>query len=200
MVMLDTYLEDLSVDVEPFALCLVDEGWRLTLPGPPVAMLHFIVQGEGWLLRPGRPRERIGPNFLVVIPTGVNHSLETSGEINDELCIDCAPDGPPVHRIKAGADGPVEIVVGCGTLNAYIGKSAGLFDGLEETLVVDLSGIPEVPILYQGLLTEQAIGQAGGPVLQGGIMSRLLEHMIRKLVEDQDRSLPWLATVENPAA
>jgi hypothetical protein len=37
---LDRYLANLSVEVEPFALCMLDSGWRLTLPGPPCAMLH----------------------------------------------------------------------------------------------------------------------------------------------------------------
>jgi len=31
---LDRYLANLSVEVEPFALCMLDSGWRLTLPGP----------------------------------------------------------------------------------------------------------------------------------------------------------------------
>lgn len=30
---LDRYLANLSVEVEPFALCLLETGWRLTLPG-----------------------------------------------------------------------------------------------------------------------------------------------------------------------
>jgi hypothetical protein len=46
---LDRYLANLSVEVEPFALCMLQSGWRLTLPGPPCAMLHFVVEGDGWL-------------------------------------------------------------------------------------------------------------------------------------------------------
>ena len=35
---LERYLANLSVVVEPFALCLLEAGWRLTLPGPPCAI------------------------------------------------------------------------------------------------------------------------------------------------------------------
>ncbi len=47
--MLERYLRNLSIEVEPFALCKLDSGWRLALPAPPVTMLHFVVQGEGWI-------------------------------------------------------------------------------------------------------------------------------------------------------
>ena len=94
--MLDRYLKNLSIEVEPFAICMLDMGWRLTLPGPPVAMLYFIVQGEGWVISSDGQRQRIGPNWLVVIPAGNVHSLETRGEMLHELLIESAPEGPPV--------------------------------------------------------------------------------------------------------
>ena len=61
---LDRYLANLSVEVEPFALCMVQSGWRLSLPGPPCAMLHFVVEGEGWLSCPDGTHSAIGPNWL----------------------------------------------------------------------------------------------------------------------------------------
>ncbi|MDT8321848.1 MAG: AraC family transcriptional regulator [Xanthomonadales bacterium] len=196
--MLDRYLENLHVEVEPFAVCLVDEHWRLTLPGPPVNMLHFIVQGDGWLIAPGIPRQRIGPNSIAVIPVGAGHMLEAGGDIWDELKIECTPKGPPVHYIKAGNEGPLELVVGCGTLNVRYGDAFGLFDHLRRTLVVDLNDIPEVPVLFQGLLAEQAAGQPGGPVLQGAMMTQVLVYMLRKLVQEKDDTLPWLAALDDP--
>jgi AraC-like DNA-binding protein len=196
--MLERYLKNLSVDVEPFAVCMVDNYWRLTLPGPPIAMLHFIVQGEGWVKAPGLPRTHISPNYLIVIPHGAIHSLEAGFEVNDELTIDCAPSGPPIHHIQAGDGSDLELVVGCGTLKVHYGEAFGLFDHLHQTLVVDLSSVPEVPILYQGLLAEQASGQPGGPVLQGAIMTQLLVHMFRKLHETHDTSLTWLTALDDP--
>ena len=108
------------------------------------------------------------------------------------------PVSPPPHRIKAGEDdGPLELVVGCGTLNVRYGGAIGLFDHLRETLMVNLSDIPEVPVLFQGILAEQASGQPGGPVLQGAMMTQLLVHMFRKLSEQHSESLPWLRALDD---
>ena len=72
---LERYLANLSVEVEPFAVCLLEAGWRLTLPGPPCAMLHFVVAGDVWLIGPDGARKRIGPGWVIVIPEGAQHSL-----------------------------------------------------------------------------------------------------------------------------
>jgi AraC-like DNA-binding protein len=194
---LDRYLANLSVEVEPFALCMLQAGWRLTLPGPPCAMLHFVVEGEGWLSCPDGSHSPIGPNWLIVIPTGTVHSLETPEEFEHELRIDCTPTGPPVHHIVAG-ESPAEMVVGCGTLNVRYGESIGLFDHLAQVLVVDLSEIAEVPLLFQSLIQEQTHGAAGTPVLQGAIMTQLLVHMLRNLAGQSDSNLAWLNALNDP--
>ena len=194
---LDRYLANLSVEVEPFALCMLQSGWRLTLPGPPCAMLHFVVEGEGWLSCPDGTHTPLGPNWLIVIPTGTVHSLETPEDFEHELRIDCTPTGPPVHYIVAG-DSPAEMVVGCGTLNVRYGDSIGLFDHLSEVLVVDLSTVPEVPGLFQSLIQEQRNGAPGTPVLQGAIMTQLLVHMLRALSAQSDSSLAWLNALDDP--
>jgi len=195
---LDRYLANLSVEVEPFAVCMLDPGWRLTLPGPPCAMLHFVVQGEGWLSCPDGTHTQIGPNWVIVIPKGTVHSLETHEQYDHELRIDSTPSGPPVHYIIAGDDGPVEMVVGCGTLNVRYGEALGLFDHLSELLVVDLSGIPEVPGLFQLMMREQENDGPGKPVLQGAIMTQLLVLMLRAVAEQSESSLAWLNALDDP--
>lgn len=196
--LLERYLTNLSVEVEPFAVCLLDRGWRLTLPGPPCAMLHFVVQGDGWLSCKDGTRKRIGPNWVIVIPTGMVHSLETLENIDHELTIDCTPSGPPVHHIVAGDDGPLDMKVGCGTLNVRYGEAIGLFDHLSDLLIVDMSGISQVPGLFSTLLNEQAIDAPGKPVLQGAIMTHLLVYMLRALADQSDSSLAWLTALDDP--
>jgi AraC-like DNA-binding protein len=194
---LDRYLANLSVEVEPFALCMLQSGWRLTLPGPPCAMLHFVVEGDGWLSCPDGTHTEVGPNWLMVIPTGTVHSLDTCENSEHELRIECTPTGPPVHHIIAG-ESPAEMVVGCGTLNVRYGESIGLFDHLSEILVVDLSGIPEIPGLFNSLLEEQSRDAPGTPVLQGAIMTQLLVHMLRAVSARSDSNLAWLSALNDP--
>jgi AraC-like DNA-binding protein len=194
---LDRYIANLSVEVEPFALCMLQSGWRLTLPGPPCAMLHFVVQGDGWLSCPDGTHARLGENWLIVIPTGTGHSLDTCENYEHELRIECTPTGPPVHHIMAG-ESPAEMVVGCGTLNVRYGEAVGLFDHLSEVLLVDLSDIPEIPGLFQSLIQEQSHGAAGTPILQGAIMTQLLIHMLRALSLQSDTNLAWLRALDDP--
>jgi AraC-like DNA-binding protein len=193
---LDRYLSNLNVEVEPFALCLLQSGWRLSLPGPPCAMLHFVVEGDGWLSCPDGMHTPVGPNWLVVIPQGAQHSLETPENFEHELKIECTPTGPPVHHIVAG-ESPAEMVVGCGTLNVRYGESIGLFDHLSEVLVVDLSSIPDIPGLFRSLIQEQSHADAGTPVLQGAIMTQLMIHMLRALSARPGANLTWLNALDD---
>ena len=194
---LERYLANLSVIVEPFAVCMLDRGWRLTLPGPPCTMLHFVVRGDGWLSCPDGTHTRIGKNWVIVIPTGTAHSLETSENFDHELTIPCTPDGPPVHYILAGESGPLEMTVGCGTLNVRYGEALGLFDHLTEALILDMSDIPEVSMLFRIMMDEQADDSPGKPVLQGAIMTQLLVYMFRTIGEQSDSSLTWLSALDD---
>jgi len=195
---LDRYLANLSVEVEPFALCLVQSGWRLTLPGPPCAMLHFVIEGEGWLTCPNGIHKRIGPNWLMVIPTGTQHSLDTREKYERELKIECTPTGPPVHHIVAGDDGTAEMVVGCGTLNVRYGEAMGLFDHLSELIAVDLSHVPGISEMFRALIAEQSRDDPGKPVLQGAIMTQLMIHMLRAISSQSESDLAWLKALDDP--
>jgi AraC-like DNA-binding protein len=194
---LERYLSNLSVKVEPFAVCMLDRGWRLTLPGPPCAMLHFVVRGDGWLSCPNGTHTPIGKNWVIVIPTGTAHSLETEENCDHELSIPCTPDGPPVHYIIAGESGPLDMTVGCGTLNIRYGEALGLFDHLTEMLVIDMSAIPEVSQLFSQIMDEQSSDAPGTPVIQGAIMTQLLVYMLRTVGEQSDSSLNWLNALDD---
>ena len=89
------------------------------------------------------------------------------------------------------------MVTGCGTVNVRYGEAVGLFDHLSQTLAVDLSSIPGIPLLYESILSEQEGGQPGEAVLQGAIMMQLLVHMFRKLSSDSKFTLPWLAALDD---
>lgn len=195
---LERYLANLSVKVEPFAVCLIEHGWRLSLPGPPCAMLHYVVEGEGWLTCRDGTHTQIGPNWAIVIPAGKDHSLDSCEPVDQELKIACTPTGPPVHYIVAGETGPSEMKVGCGTLNVRYGEALGLFDHLNDMLIINMSGIPEVAGLFRLLLDEQTGDAPGKPVLQGAVMTQLLVYMFRTLGEKSESSLAWLNALDDP--
>ena len=90
--LIDKLLSHVSIRVEPFAVCLLDSGWRLRLPGPPDTEFHFVLQGRGLLRGPegeAHPVERLpqcaacgdpaldAPGARVVVVTGPAGSGKT---------------------------------------------------------------------------------------------------------------------------
>ncbi len=195
--MLDKLLHNLALELRPFALCMVDAEWRLRLPGPPEVLIHFVLQGQGAVRGPDGVALQLAPMSMAVIPAGAAHVLEGSGELLHELEIDAPPEGPPIHQIVAGTRKHHDLVIACGMVNARYRESIGLFDHLHDVLTVDLSDVPHVAELFEGILAEQSQTSPGGKVLIAALMTQLLVHMFRHLARSTDRQLPWLSALED---
>ena len=99
---LDKILSNLQIGVEPFALCLICDGWRLHLPGPPAVLLHFVLKGEGAIIGTDTSKQPITACGLVVVPPGALHTLEPSGPIQYEKRIEKPPNDRPICELVAG--------------------------------------------------------------------------------------------------
>lgn len=195
--LLDKLISNLAVHVEPFALCQLSAGWRLRLPGPPEVMFHFVLQGHGAVRGPQNEVHPIGPFWLVVVPAGATHALESSGEVQHERRIEGPPEGVAVPRLIAGSSENPDLIVACGIVRVRYGPSLGLFDHLREVLAVDLSDLPQVPTAFQGILVEQSQPDAGSEAMTAALMSQCLVHLLRRLGSDRDCPLPWLTALED---
>src|SRR5262249_16343781 len=112
--LIDRLLANLSVRVEPFVLCQLSSGWRMQLPGPPGVMLHYVLKGRGAVRGPDGKSHPIARSWLVVVPPGTVHVLETGAKIRDELRVTAPPAGPPMHTITAGLAGAPDLIIACG--------------------------------------------------------------------------------------
>jgi len=195
--LLDKLLSNLTVYVKPFALCTLDAGWRLYLPGPAGLLIHFVLRGEGMLYGPKNDEHPIYPGHLAVVPIGAKHVLESSGEIHDELRIDAPPPGEQVCRIEAGSSDQPDLIVGCGIVHVRYGPSLDLFEHLRDVLSADLSGVPEVFTVYQGILAEQSKPDTGGNALTAALMTQCLIHFFRRLPSAGEDAMPWLAALQD---
>lgn len=195
--LLDKLLSNLSVYVKPFALCTLDAGWRLHLPGPSGLLFHFVLQGEGMLYGPNHDEHPIFPGHLAVVPIGAKHVLESSGDIHDELRIDAPPPGDQVCQIVAGTDEQPDLIVGCGIVNVRYGPSLDLFDHMQDVLSVDMTSVPEAFNVYQGILAEQSKPDAGSSALTAALMTQCLVHLFRRLPSEAEGAIPWLAALED---
>jgi hypothetical protein len=195
---LDKLLLHLNVQVEPFSLCVVSEGWRMDLPGPPEVMLHFMLKGEGVVRGPDRRAQTLRPCSLAVVPRGAKHALESARGVRHVQRIQPPPRGVPVPpELVAGSSDSPELMVACGIVKVHFGEVLGLFDHLREVLVVDLSDVPEVRRLFEDLLAEQAISGPGSKLMKACLMTQCLVHLLRGLRGAADGFLPWLAAIEN---
>lgn len=195
--LLDKLLSNLTVYVKPFALCTLDKGWRLHLPGPSGLLFHFVLQGEGTLYGPNNDEHPIFPGHLAVVPIGAKHVLESSGDIHDELRIDAPPPGDQVCRIEAGSTDQPDLIVGCGIVNVRYGPSLDLFDHLQDVLSVDMTSVPEAFNVYQGILAEQSKPDAGSSALTAALMTQCLVHLFRRLPSEGEGAIPWLVALED---
>ena len=198
VVLLNKLLSNLEIHVEPFSLCEVAPGLKLRLPGSERVMLHFVLQGSGYVRSAKGTAQRLKPCTLAVVPKGARHSLEPEGETSQEYVID--PDAvilasTPVRSTESIE--PPEMIVACGLVKVRFGAAVGLFDQLKDILVEDLSDIPQVHSSFQGILAEQTNAGPGSEAMKAALMSQCIVFLFRRLCESGTCSLPWLAALED---
>ena len=192
---LDKLLSNLQISVEPFALCLICDGWRLHLPGPPGVMLHFVLKGEGAVIGTGAGAQPVSACGLVVVPQGAPHILEPSGPIHYEKRIEAPPSDRTICKLIAGPCNSPNFVVACGVIHVTYGQSLGLFHHLKEFLVADMAGISQVASAFQGILAEQSHPGPGSKALIASLMNECLVHLFRQLSEKGP--LHWLTALDD---
>lgn len=195
--LLDKLLSSLDIHVEPFSRCEVRPRQRLALPGPERAMLHFVLMGSGFVLSATGTVQPLRPCTLAVVPKGVRHSLESSGEAITECLADTAESIPNAPVISTASTAPPEMIAACGLVKVRVGTAIGLFDELKDVLVADLSDIPQVQSAFKGILAEQLDAGPGSEAMKAALMSQCLVHLFRRLCGSDTCSLPWLAALED---
>jgi AraC-like DNA-binding protein len=192
---LDKILSNLHIEVEPFALCLVCDGWRLHLPGPPKVLLHFVLKGQGTIMGPDSTEQPISACGMVVVPPGALHTLVPSGPIHYEKRITKPPTDQPICQLVAGPCKHPNFVLACGIIHVTYGQSLGLFSHLKDILTADMAGIPQVAGAFQGILAEQSHPGPGSKALTASLMNECLVHFFRHLANKGP--LPWLSALQD---
>jgi len=195
-VLLDRLLSNLSVEVQPFALCHVGPGWRLRLPKPPIPLLHFVLRGEGAISGTTDRPQPLSPSWFAVVPANGRHALQSGHPIEHERQIDPPPDGSPVCSLVGGAPTDDSFIVACGLVTVRYGPSLDLFDHLTDVLAADLSHVPLVRTAFDGMLTEQAGLAPGSEAVTRALMTQCLVYFLREVASGGP--LPWLNALEDP--
>ena len=187
------------MEVDPFAVCSVSSGWSLQLPGPPDVMLHFVLEGSGTLRLDDGEEMPLYPYTLAVVPHGVAHSLVCARDGGPEQVAHSGKrSGDELAQFVAGSLEDTEFRVACGLIQVTYGDTLALFRYLPKTMVVDLSGFPQVRSAFEGILAEQSAGGPGSHTMTTSLMNQCLVYLLRRLAQQVEPPLSWLSALEDP--
>lgn len=152
---LDEVLRDLEVSVEPLAVCSVAAGWRLQFAPTAVAVVHYVLEGEGAVDVDDRPMVDVRTGSVVVVPGGCRHALTGAGVTRHRRYRrpTAGPEDGGVPLLAAGPAGPGTLRVVCGWVDATALSAFPLLTRMDEPLVVEAAS-PGLHALFTALLDE----------------------------------------------
>jgi AraC-like DNA-binding protein len=197
-VLLDKLFENLALTVEPFALCRLAEGWRLKVPGSDCVTLHYTLIGDGELDLGAGELLPIFANSLAVVPPNVSHAAQFGAVINEtDLAARSEPD-EPLCELVAGAPDDRELTFACGRIQVSYAGGTGLFDHLNETIILDFSDSPQMHYIFEQLIEECRSSGPASAAMMAALMNQCLIEILRRADEQADGSLPWLSALDDP--
>lgn len=200
--LLDRVIENLGLDVEPFATCGVAAGWRLPLRAQDHVTLHFVLTGSGRLVTGDGPDLALPTHSLVLVPPGLPHHLEAAAS---PTAPEAASDDTPkawrdagLSHVHAGPDREAALLVICGAIRVTWADGRGLFDHLSQPVVVTFEDQPRMRDIFETLLAEQASRAPGRLAMMRALMQQCLVELFRRLCGQPECDLPWLNALEDP--
>ena len=197
--LLDRVLKDLQLSLEAFAVCEVASGWRLQLERLSWVPVHFVLAGDGRLRMPDGRALAMTERSLALVPAGRAHSIEAGGGVDHEVqATDAAPRLKGLKVFEAGPRADDEFVVACGRLQARVQSGQGLFDRLEEPVIVEFADSPHMASIFERLLDEERQRSDTSEAMMTALMNEAMILLFRRLCVDPACPLPWLAALEHP--
>ena len=195
--LLDRVIDNLGLEVEPFATCGVASGWRLPVAAQDLVSLHFTLEGEGRLVWGDGHALELPPQSLAVVPPGMPHRLEAGTGVLQDGPVSRASVAGLAH-VSAGPRPQQALLVACGRIRAVWAGRRGLFDNLTEPLVVSFADAPRMKEVFATLLAEQASDAPGRTAMMTALMQQCLVELFRRLCGRDECKLPWLTALEDP--
>ena len=190
-VLLDKLLANISVHVDPVRDVPFNQWLAPGVAGPTGGPGPLRVERQRRAARSGRRSAHARKVLVGCRAKGVPHVLECGRRIQSSAVIDQAPPlGSGVTRLVAGSGGPVDFEVACGVITVSYGDSLNLFQRLQDVIVADLSGFPQVRVAFKSILAEQGGLNEGSGALTQALMSQCLVYLLRYLSQQPDSRSP----------
>ena len=191
--LLERLLANMSISVEPLALCEVEGGCSLPVHLQDGATIHFVLAGRG-ALRIGGQGFDLASATLAIVPRGRKHELTGA---DHAISTPIVTGAGLEHHSSFGERGSADVITACGRLTARFGDAHGLFELLDEPIVLDFSQTEKMRALFDEMLAESASDRPGTLAMLTALMNRCMVMMFRRLCDADDCSLPWLNALED---
>lgn len=200
-VVLDHLLATLDIGVTHFRICDIRDGWELRLPANKLPSLHYCLEGSGTLIAHNAAPIPLESHTFVLLPPGVAYRVEggppQSSRCEHRVSLYDPSSQTPVPTLVIG-DGQEGIVTACGELRAGLLGGSDLFASLNQPLVVRFGSADGLRYQFEMLLAESMRPEMGSRVLTEALLKQCLVLTLRRWIEIDSSSLPWLAGLADP--
>jgi hypothetical protein len=154
---LDKLLTTLSVRLHAFAVCEIQEGYRLGFDPHDAVTIHYVLSGRGVLQVGSGKSVSFSPNSIIVVPARERQSLGEASPTRGETPADenCAMIGDGILKFTAGEGTPTTRLL-CGMILATYGGTLGLFDHLSEPIVENAGDVQSLRRAFEEMIAELA--------------------------------------------
>ena len=199
MQLTDSFLGALEVQVEPFAICDVRSGSHLDLPADQRTTIHYVLTGSGSLVSGSGEVINLQADQMILIPEGLTQHIESrhDGGTTNTTSTLCSQPADNIQWLKSG-NGDTNLLLACGRIHATLGQGIDIFNLLEQPLVESFEESNFIRMAFESILLEFGQPQLGTHAMAGTLMKQCLILMMRRLHEQNDWRLPWLAVLDNP--
>lgn len=182
---IDRLLAAMSVEIDAFALCDIAPDAALVVRPLDLVEVHFLIEGTLHFTSHGADPLLLRPGAIIVVPAQTPQHMAGSTDpvrtVDPRLVATLLPGG--LTYFPTGGERGARIV--CGRIEAGVGGSFGLFDGLDRPLHAQLGDDPLAAAAFTALRheCEQPLDTAlvGGVALASALMKASLILLLRRL-------------------
>ena len=211
---LDRLLSAIEVSPQPFSVCRIQSGRRMSFPVFTKITVHFVLRGHGQVQVGGAEPLTFAPSSVMIVPPRQPHWVGDAdpSSVTSAAAEQCALIGDGLVEFTAG-DGKADTLLLCGAMSAPSQTALPLLDlpfapGVNG---VGTSGVPNY--IFEAMRQEVMRAGLGAQAMCQALMKQALVALVRERWSQPDSA--WLAArathhprlapaivaiIENPAA
>jgi AraC-like DNA-binding protein len=195
---LDKLLTTLSVRLHAFAVCEIQEGYRLGFDPHDAVTIHYVLTGSGVLQVGNGTSVSFSPNSIIVVPAREHQSLGEASPARGETPAEknCEMIGDGILKFTAGEGTPTTRIV-CGMILASYAGTLGLFDNLREPIVENAGDVEPLRRAFEEMVAELANPGVGTRALTEALMKQCLILLLRQHLVHHSVDSPFFGALQD---